>query len=491
MSTHVEALIVGAGFAGLATALELRAAGVDDIALIERADDVGGTWRENRYPGVACDIPAHLYALGRHPWPHWSHEFAPGDEIQNYLRTVADRSGVRALIRFDTPMTASRWHEDRWHVETPTGDIHARALLLACGRLTDPSLPDIPGSEGFPGVLTHTARWDPATEVDGRRIAVIGTGASGVQLVPELVRRGAHVTLFQRTAAWVLPRGGHGYTDAERARFAAAPEEMAQLRERLFVDGEARYASRSGDAAAAAAASDQALAHLADQIPDRRLRAALTPDYAFGCKRVLLSDDFYPAVASAAVTLEPSALERIEGHTLISATGTRHEVDLVVFATGFRATEQPYARFVTGESGETLADHWSSGMTSVLSTVVPGFPNLFVLNGPNASLGHNSSILMLEEQAAYAARTLAKLTDGEILRPDPAAEADYCRRIDERAAPTAWITGGCHNWYVDERSGRLTLLWPGTVAEFRAQMRAADGSEFLREPVTGVRRSTT
>ncbi len=353
----------------------------------------------------------------------------------------------------------------------------ADVLVLACGRLTEPSIPRIAGLESFPGPLFHSARWDHSADLAGARVGIVGTGASAIQIVPELARTAAHVTLFQRTPAWIVPRGGDAYSDADRARFAATPQALEALRADLYAEGEARFASRAGDSEAAAEAEAVARAHLERQVPDPALRAALTPDYAFGCKRVLLSDDFYPAVASDAVTLVRGALTTVEGSTLIGSDGSRHEVDALVLATGFASTRQPYADLVSGEGGVTLAAHWSQGMTSFASTVVSGFPNMFVLNGPNASLGHSSSVLMIEEQAAYVTRVLGG-RDGRVLRVDPDAERSYTDEIAQAAASTRWITGGCRNWYVDERSGRLTLLWPGTVDAFRARLARADGSEF-------------
>ena len=266
MTPEHEVVIVGAGFAGLAAAMELEAAGITDVVILERARDVGGTWRENTYPGVACDVPAHLYALARHPWPHWSREFAPGAEIQAYLRRVAGATGIERRIRFNTALLEAHWDDDGWNLGTTVGPIRARMLVLACGRLTEPSLPEVHGLAAFPGPVVHSARWDPELDLNGKRIAVVGTGASGVQLVPELVRRGAEVTLFQRSAAWILTRGGRTYTDAERERFAANPEVLTALRDELFREGEARHASRAGDAAAAAAASDQALDDFAELV---------------------------------------------------------------------------------------------------------------------------------------------------------------------------------------------------------------------------------
>ncbi|MDZ8275121.1 NAD(P)/FAD-dependent oxidoreductase [Microbacterium aquimaris] len=482
MTTRVEVAIIGAGFAGIGMALALLRDGRDSFVLLERGGSVGGTWRDNTYPGVACDVPSHLYGFAEHPHPGWSRVFAPGAEIHRYLVDVADRTGVSARTRLHTAMTGAVWQPESatWRVATGDGDtVIADALALACGRLTEPLIPEITGLETFPGPLFHSARWDHTVDVAGRRIGVVGTGASAVQLVPELVRRGAHVTLFQRTPAWIVPRGEREYSAAERRRFARHPEALADLRADLYTEGEERFASRSGDAAAADTARQAALDHLHSQVTDPTLRSALTPDYAFGCKRVLLSDTFYPAVASDAVTLVTAALQHVDGGTLTAADGSRHHADALVLATGFASARQPYADLVVGED-RTLADHWSAGMTSYASTVVAGFPNLFVLNGPNASLGHNSSVLMLEEQAAYAVRALARRDRyAGVLRVDPAAEAAYTAEIDRAAASTPWIAGGCRNWYVDPRSGRLTLLWPGTVDAFRERLARADGSEFL------------
>jgi cation diffusion facilitator CzcD-associated flavoprotein CzcO len=486
-STRVEVAIVGAGFAGIGTAIALQRSGRDDFVLLERAATVGGTWRDNTYPGVACDVPAHLYGLASHPNPGWSGTFATGAEIHAYLEGVVESEGLRDRLRLRTPMRSAQWDAGQgvWRIGTgsphgggPAETIVADVLVLACGRLTEPAIPRIAGLDQFPGPRFHSARWDHSADLAGARVGVAGTGASAVQIVPELARTAAHVTLFQRTAPWIVPRGGDAYSEDDRARFVADPAALEALRADLYAEGEARFASRSGDSAAAAEAEAVARTHLERHVADPALRAALTPDYAFGCKRVLLSDDFYPAVASSAVSLVPAALTAVEGSTLVAADGSRHEVDALVLATGFASTRQPYADLVVGEQGVSLAEHWSAGMTSFASTVVAGFPNLFVLNGPNASLGHSSSVLMIEEQAGYIARVL-DARGGRVLRVDPDAERSYTDEIAQAAASTRWMTGGCRNWYVDERSGRLTLLWPGTVDAFRARLARADGSEFL------------
>lgn len=479
----LEVAIIGAGFAGIGMAIALRRAGIDDFVMLERSDSIGGTWRDNTYPGVACDVPAHLYGFASHPNPHWSGLYARGDEIRSYLEDVAQSERLHDRLRTRTAMVHARWDAPAslWRIATTDGDVLARSLVLACGRLTEPAIPDIAGLESFPGPIFHSSRWDHSTDLAGARVAVVGTGASAVQLVPELARTAAHVTLFQRTPAWIMPRGAHPYSAETRERFATRPGELARLRAQLYAEGEARFASRSGDAAAAAEARAIAEAHLAAQVADPALRAALTPDYAFGCKRVLLSDEFYPAVASGAVTLVPGELDSVDGHTLTASDAAfEGDADVLVLATGFATTSQPYAELVTGEEGTTLAAHWSTGMTSFGSTVVTGFPNMYVLDGPNAALGHSSSVLMIEEQAAYAVRGLVRARAG-VVRVDPVAEAGYTDEIAEAAASTPWMTGGCHNWYVDARSGRLTLLWPGTVDAFRARLARADGSEFITE----------
>jgi cation diffusion facilitator CzcD-associated flavoprotein CzcO len=479
---HVEVAIVGAGFAGLGMAMALQRAGRDDFVMLERAASVGGTWRDNTYPGVACDVPSHLYGFAAHPNPNWSGTYARGDEIRAYLERIVDTEQLSERLRLGTAMVEAVWDEDveAWRIETTAGALRADALVLACGRLTEPSIPGVPGLETFPGPIFHSARWDHSVDLTSARVGVVGTGASAVQIVPELARTAAHVTLLQRTPAWIVPRGGDAYSDADRAGFVADPSALEALRADLYAEGEARFASRAGDSAEAAAAEAVALEHLERQVADPALRAILTPDYAFGCKRVLLSDEFYPAVASDAVSLVPAALASVEGATLVASDGSRHDVDALVLATGFASTRQPYAELVRGEQGQTLAGHWSDGMTAFASTVVSGFPNLFVLNGPNASLGHSSSVLMIEEQAGYVARVLNRRA-GRALRVDPEFEQSYTEEIARAAASTRWMTGGCRNWYVDERSGRLTLLWPGTVDAFRARLARTDGSEFLLE----------
>lgn len=504
MTVRTSALIIGAGFAGIAQALALRDAGVRSFFIVERAASVGGTWRDNSYPGIACDIPSHLYGLESHPWPKWSRVFAPGAEIRDYLERVVSSEGLDDQLLLGTTMTSARWDGSAWHVtlaapsapspvhndansrpkvsETGTHggsgqkfaslctrEVIADHLILAAGRLTEPKIPQIPGLHTFPGPMFHSARWRHDLNLAGKKVAIVGTGASAVQLAPALARLGARVALFQRTPAWIVPRGDRAVNGSEMRAYEADPALLARRRDDLYAEGEARFASRSGDPEASAAAERVAREHLAAQVADPRLREQLTPDYAFGCKRVLLSDDFYPAIADGSITLEPSALAAVRGRRLVAASGASYDADVVVFATGFETTRQPYATRVTGEF-ETLDEHWARGMTAVASTLVAGFPNLYVLNGPNASLGHNSSILISEAQARFAAEIVAR---GDRVSVTAKAERASTADIARRAARTPWLTGGCQNWYVDERSGALALLWPGTVADFRQRLEGA------------------
>ena len=477
MTGHVDAVVVGAGFAGVLAAIELREAG-REVVVVERADRVGGTWRDNVYPGVACDVPAHLYSLERHPNPDWTAEFAPGAEIAAYLERVVDDSGIRASIRFGSALTDAAWDEtaQHWRLALSGGGPQtADVLVLACGRLAEPHVPDIPGLAGFRGTVMHTARWDASEPVAGTRIAVVGTGSSAAQLVPELVAAGAEVVLFQRSPAWILPRGGRRYDAADRAAFAADPGRIAALRAEALGGDDERFSARAGETAASARAVRTAQAHLSGQVRSRGLRRRLTPTDPFGCKRVVLSDTFYPAVASRAVTLEASALAAVHGDTLVGSSGVRHRgIDRIVLATGFETSEQPFAALVRGEGGVTLAEHWAHGMTAVGTVAVAGFPNMFVVNGPNAALPHSSSLLVLERQAALVRELTAA---GGVVRARPEAERAATAAIADRVEGTPWVAG-CRSWYRDARSGRVTLLWPGTTDDLDSAMRAAVRDAF-------------
>ncbi len=492
-----ELVIVGAGFAGLGLGIRLKRAGFDDFVILERAGDVGGTWRDNVYPGVACDIPSHLYSYSFRPKPDWSRVFAPGAEIQDYLREAAREEGLLRHIRFDDELVKAAWveSEGNWTVHSTGGSITARVLVMAVGRLSEPQVPGIPGLDAFPGRAFHSARWQDES-LEALRVGVVGTGASAVQLVPELAGRAGRLVVFQRHPAWVLPRQDHAFTPAEQAAFARGSSGASRhrgldtgprrgldspgYRQALFDEAEALFPARIAGSPQIAALRERAEAHLASSVADPALRAALTPDYEIGCKRAVFSDDYFPALQRPGVVLEPSALAAVDGSTAVAESGARYDLDALVLATGFETTRPPFATRVTGRHG-TLAGHWAHGMTSHASTVVTGFPNLFVLDGPNAGLGHNSSIEVIEAQLDYVLGALDWLGGhpDSVLDVTPEAEAAYTALLDEAAERTVWVQGECASWYTDH--GRLTLLWPGTAAEFRERNAGFDASVFAQQ----------
>ena len=459
LPTRTRVAIVGAGLAGLGLAIRLRRNRVHDFVVLERADEVGGVWRDNVYPGVACDIPSHLYSYSFRPKDDWSRVYASGAEIQAYLRKAAAEEGVLPHLLLGTALSAASWDaEERcWQITTEHGAMRADVLVLAAGRLTQPRLPDVPGLAGFTGRSFHSARWDPAP-LRGLAVGVVGTGASAVQLIPHVAAEARHTVVFQRTPAWVLPRGDRAYAEGE----------PRPSRGKLSAEAERLFEARLAGSEAGRALRDRALAHLTAQVGDPSLRAVLTPSYDIGCKRAVFSDDYYPALLRPDVTLEPSALVGVDGGRALAAGGAVYDLDVLVFATGFETARQPYAELVTGRRGETLAEHWREGMRSHASTVVAGFPNLFILDGPNATLGHHSAIEIIEAQIDYVLGALSHLgRSAGPLEVSAAAEEAYTALVDRLAARTVWLRGGCDSWYLDPRSGRVVLLWPERASEFR------------------------
>ncbi|WLP90023.1 NAD(P)/FAD-dependent oxidoreductase [Gordonia sp. NB41Y] len=487
----VDVAIVGAGFAGIGMATHLARRGNESFMVLERADAVGGTWRDNIYPGIACDIPAHLYSFSFRPPADWSSIYPSGAEIRDYLELAAAEEGLLPHIRFGAELDGAVWDSGSacWHltVSGAGGEhrIDAKVLVLAVGRLSEPKIPDtIDGLDTFPGPVVHTAGWRDDLPLAGSRIGVVGTGASAVQLVPELAAVADEVVVFSRTAPYVVPRDDR-LLDADERAALLDPETAARRRDELLHNADQAFRQRLGLHPDIDEIRDRARGHLERQVPDPVLRAQLTPDYEIGCKRILLSDDFYPALLRDNVVFEPNALSTVVESKACAAGGATYDLDMIVMATGFEAARPPVSRHVSGRGGELLSDHWSHGMTSYASTVVAGFPNMFVLDGPNAALGHNSAIYMIETQLDYVIGALDHMAaDGvRSLEVSADAEAGYTREIDERSAQTVWMAG-CNSWYLDPASGRLTLLWPGTAASFRARNGTFEPGPFEFDPVT-------
>jgi cation diffusion facilitator CzcD-associated flavoprotein CzcO len=486
LPVHVRVAVIGSGFAGLGAAIRLQQTGEGDFVVLERGDDVGGTWRDNTYPGCACDVPSHLYSFSFAPNPDWSRSFSSQPEIQSYLRRVAAETGVLAKVRFGTELLEAAWSnvDRRWRLTTTRGRLTADVLVAGTGPLSEPSLPSIPGLASFGGHTFHSARWDHDYDLAGRRVAVIGTGASAIQFVPHVQRAAQHVTVFQRTAPWVIPRRDHDISGGTRELHRRVPFTRQARRFGIYALRECAVLGFAKQPKIMALAEKQAHRHLVAQVPDPELRRKITPSYRFGCKRVLLSDDYYPALQQPNVEVETDRIVEITATGVVTATadGTRtdHPVDVLIFGTGFHVTDPPIAGRIRGRDGNSLAEHWkSSGMSALHGLTVTGFPNLFFLVGPNTGLGHTSIVFMIESQVQFMLDALQTMRKRSIatLEPRPEVQRAYNDKLQRALRGTVWNSGGCASWYLDE-AGRNTTLWPTFTFTFRRQLRKIDLDEF-------------
>ncbi|MFI1397451.1 flavin-containing monooxygenase [Streptomyces sp. NPDC020681] len=479
---HVRVAVIGSGFGGLGAAVRLRREGITDFVVLERADSVGGTWRDNSYPGCACDVPSHLYSFSFAPNPDWPRTFSGQEHIRAYLEHVTDTFRLRPHIRLDTEVELMTWDNDelRWEIETSRGTYTADVVVSATGPLSDPKVPEIPGLAEFPGKVFHSARWDHDHDLRGKRVAMIGTGASAIQIVPAIQPQVGQLTLFQRTPPWVMQRMDRRITGAERWLHRQLPFTGAARRGLLWGIRELQVQAFTKRPNELGLIESLAKANIARSIKDTELRAKLTPSYRIGCKRILLSSEYYPALAQPNVDLVASGLAEVRGSTLVAADGTETEADVIVFGTGFHVTDLPIAERVIGADGSTLAQAWKDGMQSLRGATAAGFPNWMTIIGPNTGLGNSSMILMIESQLNYMAdylRQLNVLGGRAALAARPSAVAAWNRRVQERMKRTVWNTGGCTSWYLDA-SGRNTTIWPGTTREFRVATREVDLAEY-------------
>ena len=465
---HARVAIVGSGFAGLGAAIRLKRDGLDDFVVLERADDVGGTWRDNTYPGCACDVESHLYSLSFAPEPGWSHRFSRQPEIWAYLRRCAREFELLPHIRFNEEVRSAQWDDQArsWRLATAGASLTADVLVLASGPLSEPVTPDLPGLERFEGRAFHSARWDHGFDLRGRSVAVVGTGASAIQFIPEIQNDVARLHLFQRTPAWVLPRPDGRIPDWRKRLFRRAPILQRAMRLGIYLFREA-WVLTFVHPSLMKLAQRLALMHLRRSIADPALRAALTPAYTMGCKRLLLSSDFYRAVAQRNVDVVTTGIREVRARSIVDGAGIERRVDAIIFGTGFRPTDPPLARRIRGRLGRTLAEAWSGSPQAHLGTTVTGFPNLFILLGPNTGLGHNSVVYMTEAQIDHLIGALRYMRARGIavIEPRPEAQTGWVAAIDARMRDTVWMTGGCASWYVD-RTGRNSALWPGSSWSF-------------------------
>jgi cation diffusion facilitator CzcD-associated flavoprotein CzcO len=488
---RVRVAVVGTGFAGLATAIGLSRSGERDVVLLERADSLGGTWRDNAYPGCACDVPSHLYSFSFAPNPDWSRSFSPQPEIEAYLHRVARDFDVLPQVRFGAELTGADWDDEAqlWHLQTARGTLDAEVLVLGTGGLSDPAIPDLPGLDSFAGTTFHSATWDQDHDLTGRRVAVIGTGASAIQFVPAIQPSVEHLTLFQRTAPWVLPRRDRAISRTERRLFRRFPLLQRAARTAIYWGRESWVLGFAFDQRIMRLAEKQALSVLDTQVPDAALRATLTPDFRLGCKRVLLSNTYLPALSQPNVDVVTDRITEVRPHAVVTADGTEHPVDTIIFGTGFRVTDPPVIERIHGRGGRSLKEHWGDGgMRALHGATTSGFPNLFYLVGPNTGLGHSSIVFVIEAQVRYLLDALRQLDAHGLatLEATPSAEAAYNNWVQKRLRTTVWNTGGCASWYLD-KNGRNTVLWPTFTFTFRRQLRRCDLTHY----VTTARRSHT
>jgi cation diffusion facilitator CzcD-associated flavoprotein CzcO len=479
----VKIAIAGAGLSGLGAAIALREDGIEDFVVLERAGDLGGTWRDNSYPGCACDIASVLYSYSDQQNPGWSRAFASQPEIWSYMHDVARRHDIAAHMRYGHEVLEARWDDDgdRWEITTSGGDFTAEILISATGALADPALPELPGLDRFTGTVFHSARWDHEHDLTGRRVAVVGTGASAIQFVPEIQPQVGHLDLFQRTPPWVLPRGNPGIPESWRRRFARHPKLLGSLRRLVFSVYESFHYGFKHPAVMKLA-ERRARANLAKQVPDPQLRAKLTPDYRLGCKRILGSNAWYPALCQDNVDVITAGIAEVTPGGIVDADGVHHEVDTIIFGTGFHVTDMPFAERVRGRAGATLAERWEGSPRAHLGMAVNGFPNLFLLLGPNTGLGHNSVLLMIEAQIAYLRQALRYRRDHGVaaLEATALAQRQYVAQLDRDTDGSVWTAGGCLSWYVDA-SGRNSTLWPGSVRAYQRRLARFEIADYTTE----------
>lgn len=483
---EVDVAIIGTGFAGLGAAIRLMQEGMTDFVVFERADEVGGVWRENHYPGCACDTASHLYSFSFAPKADWSQRFAGRDEIFAYLKQCATQFGVRPHIRFGHAVRRAVWDEEarRWRIETSEGAYTAQALICGVGAHSQPRIPDLPGHERFEGEAFHSSNWPEGFDPSGRHVAVVGTGASAVQLVPALQPHVEHLTLFQRTPAWVVPHGNREIPPAVHDLFRRVPVLMRAWRAALHLLREAT-GWLFWDQRVARLAEPLVRYWMRSQISDPDLREMLIPDYRLGCKRILHSDTYLAALSEPNVTVVDGAArevhpEGVSGPSSVRELGAEpHDADVIVYCTGFQSTTMPFSRSIYGRNGQALSTTWGDAPRAHLGTTVAGYPNLFLLRGPNTGLGHNSILPMIESQVEHILGALRYMsaTGTAAVEPRAAAQSRFVRQVDRWSEGTVWTDGGCRSWYLDA-SGRNAVLWPRSVAAFRRRVTDFDPSEY-------------
>ncbi|MFC4605677.1 flavin-containing monooxygenase [Rhodococcus kronopolitis] len=474
----IDTLIIGSGFAGLGAAIKLTQAGKRDFLVLERGSEVGGTWRDNSYPGAACDVPSHMYSYSFALNPEWTRSFSTQPEIQRYISSVARKYNVLDKHIFDCDMQSARWNDAtaRWDVQTTQGAFEAKIVVSAVGALCEPSLPDIKGIDGFEGEIFHSARWNHDADLAGKRVAVIGTGASAIQIVPQLAKTVSRLDVYQRTAPWVLPRADREYTKAEHLAFKYLPGFQKLCRTGIYWMRETQVVGLAKAPVFMKPLQFAAQRHLRMQIKDKDLRQKVTPNFQIGCKRMLISNNYYPALAQPNTDLVTDGIAEVTANSIVDRDGKAREIDAIVIATGFHVTDSPTFAGIIGKDGRSAAEVFdASGQQGYKGSAIANFPNMFFLVGPNTGLGHNSMVFMIESQINYLVDALATIDRHGIgtieVRQD--VQDAYNRDLQAKLAKSVWNNGGCASWYLDKH-GNNTTLWPGFTFEFRNITRKFD-----------------
>ncbi|RQT72141.1 flavin-containing monooxygenase [Burkholderia cepacia] len=468
----IDIAIIGTGFAGLGMAIRLRQTGVTDFVLLEKAASVGGTWRDNHYPGCACDVQSHVYSFSFAPNPRWTRMFAPQPEIRAYLEDCVQRFGIGAHLRLNHELQRAEYDEaaQRWRLTFANGKrLSARVLVSGMGGLSRAALPSIPGVENFKGRAFHSQHWDHDYALEGKRVAVIGTGASAIQFVPQIAPRVKALALFQRTPPWIMPKPDRNLTGFEKWLFRTLPFTQKAVRSGIYWMLESRVLGFAIHPSLMKNVQKLALRHIRKQIPDPELRKIVTPNYTLGCKRVLISNDYYPALSRKNVDVITTGIDHIEADAVVTTDGRRHEVDCLIYGTGFQVAD-PFPRgAIIGRGGLDIVDAWRDGAHAYLGSTLPGYPNFFMIVGPNTGLGHNSMVFMIESQIEYILGALQAMRRerADAIEVRPLVEAQFNSDLQGKLKKAIWSTGGCKSWYLDPRTGKNTTLWPGFTWRFR------------------------
>ena len=478
-----EIVIIGSGFAGLGMAIQLKKAGFHDFVVLEKNDDLGGTWRDNQYPGCACDVPSPMYSFSFELNPDWSRMFAPQQEIWDYLRRTVAKYDVAGYVRYRSAVETLEYDDvaRRWQVVTAGGEVYTpKAVISGIGALHIPSYPSIPGLDRFAGTAFHSAEWDHSCDLTGKRVAVIGTGASAIQFVPRVAEQAGRLQVFQRTAPWIQPKPDIEFPGSMRKVMRGVPGAARAVRNTIYWALESRGAGFTVNPRLAKPMESVARRHIARQVPDPQLRAKVTPDYTIGCKRVLLSSDYYPALNRPNVDLVTDGIAEVREHSIVTEDGAEYDVDVIIYGTGFKVTDALKEQRIVGRGGLKIQEAWADGIEAYRGVTIPGFPNFFMLLGPNTGLGHHSVVFMIEVQIQHIMSCLRLLSEhgADTIEVRPAALRRFNDRIHRRLRRAVWSEGGCRSWYLDENGVNRTI-WPGFTFEYWASTRRARPADYV------------